>query len=271
MSEEISVESLAKEKGWREDFTGEGAKTAAEYIRHSTVIEKKKSIMIEGQNKKIDAMNAKTSEMAEMMSDMQNKFNVTSEMQSKKHAADIEAKVSELEDLRNTAIDQADRTEVKKIDKQIKDVEAQKEVVKTASEKSKEQVYFENWWNDKKQWLSQGSEAEKEMNKAIALFRIDRTGDASKLVNVEEELKAAEEHLKKKYPDNFGLKPEEKPPGGAVGEGNASSGTVVKELTVGKLEPEELREYNEYKRIMGKNFNPKAMLKNFSNMREARS
>lgn len=263
--EETTIESLAIEQGWRPDFEGEGAKTAAEYIRHSTTIDKKKSITIEGQNNKID-------ELSNAMSKMQETFNATVEQQNSRHAAELESKMAKLEEQKETAIDEADGAEVKRIEKKMAAVESQKkETVKSTPQVTKEQKIFEDWHADKAGWLTKGSTAEKEMMKAISNYRIDRGYPADKIVDVNEELSAATEALKKKYPANFGIKPEEKPPGGSVGEGGTKSGSVTKELKVSDLTPEESKEYKTYERLMGKNFNSKTMLKNIANMQAARS
>lgn len=270
---EATVNNIAESMGWQKNFSGEGAKTAEEFIKHGANIVKKQSGTIKEQTDRIKELKTETSKITSMMSDMQTKFNETVDRQNKKHEAELERKMENLNEQRDIAIDEADRTEVKRIDKQIKDVETQKAKAdnSTDSNVTKEQEYFNKWYVDKKAWLTPGSPAEKEMNKAIALFRIEESGNANTIVDVEKELKAAEEHLKAKYPENFGLKPDEKPPGGAVGEGKSNVKAAGKDLTLKNLEPEEMREYKEYERIMGKNFNPKAMLKNFAHMRESRS
>ena len=265
---EITIESLAQEAGWRPDFEGEGAKTAAEFLRHGQTINKKQTGTIKGQNDKIEELKTATSKMSEMMADMQKSFNKTVETQTAQHNAELDRQRQELEDKRNDAIDEADRSEVNRIDKQIKDIDSQKKEVETAQKDvtSEAEKYAKKWENENA-WLRTDTKASKEFWKAISAYRIDAGGIPDTLEGVKAETKAAEEHLKKLFPEKYGLQPEETPPGGAVGEGKSNTPASKTKLSVKDLTSDETREYNDYKRIMGKNFNSETMLKNINNMR----
>ncbi len=270
MSEEKqTVEGIASEIGWKEDFDVDGAKTAEEYILHSATINKKQSGTIRGQNDRLEELKNSNNKITSMMAGMQEKFNTVTEQQRVKHESDLDAQKESLILSRDKAIDEADRDEVNSIDKKIASVDKQKQAnVAPSKEKANpDQEYFDKWAADKLEWLVEGSREHKEMLKSINNYRIDSNGK----VDVVEELKLAEDRLKKKFPARFGLDPEELPPGGDVGEGKASKTKATKELDIKSLDATERQEYKEYERIMGKNFNSKAMLKNFANMRAARS
>lgn len=265
---EITIESLAQEAGWRPDFEGEGAKTAAEFLRHGQTINKKQTGTIKGQNDKIEELKTATSKMSEMMADMQTSFNKTVETQTAQHNAELDRQRQELEEKRNNAIDEADRSEVNKIDKQIKDIDSQKKEAETTQSNvtSEAEKYAKKWENDNA-WLRTDTKASKEFWKAVSAHRIDVGGVPDTLEGVKAETQAAEEHLKKLFPEQYGLKPEEEPPGGAVGEGNTKTPEAKTKLSVKDLTAEEKSEYDDYKRHMGKNFNSETMLKNINNLR----
>ncbi len=267
MSEEQAHDSLtelAVEMGYNPEFEGEGKKTPKEFIQHGAKIQKNQSEKIKDLLGRVDGM---TGEFEKM----QTTFNNSLSAQQKKHQADLERQRTELDARIETAVDEADTVEFKRLDKERKelDKQAQDIVPDTNNDseinQSEAQKYFNKWYSDK-QWIKPGSDAEKEMNKAIALFRIDKGGRADILIDAESELAAAEKHLKEKFPDRFGLKPVESPPAGP-GEGKSKGGSG-NALKVSDLTADEKRSLTKWKSLLRDRYNEKQMLENIRHARQ---
>lgn len=257
------ITELAVEMGFNPDYDGENKKTAAEFIKHGAKIQR-------SQSEKIKDLIDQSAEMRSDFVKMQETFDKSLTAQQEQARKNLELQRAELEAKRYQAVDEADTEEFKRIDKQIRDIDKQASDIKPSEKVPKEQEIFNDWWSDKKAWLKQGSAAEKEMMKAITNFRIDNGGNATKVLDVNKELAAAEEHLKKLYPENFGLKPEEKPGGASVGEGKPkSTGTGEPKLKKSELTSDEKKQFETMKKYLGKHFDEAKTLTNFAYARKA--
>lgn len=262
MSEQQNIEEkqtdpimdLALSIGFNPDFDGENKRTAEEFLKHGVKVQRDQS--------------SKIKEMAGKFDDLNKTFRANMQMQEDKHKSDLIKQRESIEAKIEVAVDEADGNEFKKLNKELKDVDTEVAGLGKTETKNEMREKFEEWHSDKAGWLTQGSVAEKEMTKAIALFRIDRSGQSAKMVNINGELAAAEKHLKEKFPAEFGLKPAESAPGGSVGEGKQSGGkeTAVK---VSDLNTDELSHFKTMKRLLGKKWDEKQELENITLGRKA--
>lgn len=265
MSDQITdpVMSLAVDMGYNPDFDGENKKTPEEFIKHGAKIQRNQSEKIKDL---IDSQEGMRNDFVQM----QETFNKSLTAQQEQSKREYEGRIADLETRREQAVDEADVDEFKKVDKELQNINKKMSDIKPSDNITKEQKVFNDWWSDKQSWLTPGSDAEREMNKAIASFRIDNGLRADQLLDVNKELDAAEKHLKKVYPDKFGLKPNESPGGATVGEGKTNP-TDVQGLILKKSEltSEEKKQLDVAKKYLGKSYDEKKMLTNLAYARKA--
>jgi hypothetical protein len=258
------VLKIAEDMGYNSEYSGYDKKTPEEFIKHGVTIQRKQSGTIKDLLSRMDGM---TGEFQKM----QSTFETTISKQQEKYKADLERQKEELQIKIEAAVDDRDTEGFKKLNKELKAVESEANSIQAkpdVTDMTKEQQYFADWKQNGFSFIDNDPVAQKEMNKALALFRIDNAGNATTVLNVKDELNAVAEHLKKVFPDKFNLKKEELPPGGGVGEGKHKGGSKTA-LTIKDLDSTELRTYKKWQGLLGKSFNSETCLKNIKLAREA--
>lgn len=256
MESENKVLELAKEMGYNPDYDGEDKKTPEDFIRHGNTIVKKQSGKIKDLVNTVDGMSKE-------FSNMQKTFLQTTEANEKKYKADLERQKAELEAKLDIAVDEADRDQVNVIRKELSEIERQE--LKPKEEVNVDQAYFEKWRKDKA-WIEGDIKAQAAFRKA----QIDVEVEHGKGRGAEFELTEIDKILKKKYPEKYGLKPEEKPPAGGINEGGKSAKENSKDVKLSTLNAEEKGLYNSMKKAAGKKFNEESTLKAIGAMRAAK-
>ena len=255
MSEEVLA--IAKEMGYKEDFEGEGKKTPAEFIKHSSKIIKNQSGKLKDVIDKMDGMSG-------VITEMQKTFNSTIETTKAQHKADLEKQKNALEGKLVEAVNESDVDEVQKIRKEMSDIDKKVNAEPKKEEVSGDQAYF-NEWSKEKRWI----ESDK---KAIAAFKIAQIkviSEHGEGRGAEFELKEIDKILKEEYPEKYGLKPKEKPPAGDLGSGDGKNSVSTKVLKMSDLTAGEKTFVDKLKRLQGSNFNEKLTLASVKNTREA--
>jgi len=250
------VLELAKEMGYKEDFEGDGKKTPAEFIKHSSTI-------IKNQSGKIKDVLNKVTDLSGVINGMQKTFNTTIETNREQHKADLEKQKQDLENKLDTAVNESDVGEVKKIRKEISEID--KKVVTTPKEEiSDDQAYF-NKWSEGKRWI----ESDKKSIAAFKIAQIKVVAQHGEGRGAEFELKEIDKLLKEEYPEKYGLKPKEDAPAGDVGSGDGKNSVSTKVLKMSDLTADEKGFVDRLKRLQGNNFNEKVTLASVKNTRAA--
>lgn len=254
------VTALAVEMGFDPEYDGENKKTAEEFIRHGAKIQR-------SQSEKIKDLLGRVDGIATEFNKMQDNFNQTLTAQQEKHRQDLERQREDIESQMMTAVDEADTDRFKRLQKDLKDIDNQASKIVPKQNTNSAQEAFNKWIADKT-WIKDGTPEAKELMKAVTAWRIDNGHPTDKIVDPEKELAYAEQHLKKLYPEKFGLKPKEDPGGATVGEGK-NKGGAERSLKLSELSDSERKEYDKWKRIIGKSFNGEQFLKNIALARKA--
>ena len=252
------VLELAKEMGYKEDFEGDGKKTPEEFIKHSSTI-------IKNQSGKLKDVLGKIEGMSSVITDMQKTFNSTIETNRAQHKAELEKQKRDLETKLDTAVDEADRGEVKRIREELKEIDKKSEAPK-AEEINVDQAYFNKWRSDKT-WI----DSDKKAQAAFRIAQIEVRTEKGDNISAEVELTEIDKILKDKYPEKYGLKAKEEPPAGYVGSGEGKNSIATKVLKMTDLTVDEKSFVDRLKRLQGNKFNEAVTLTSVKNTRDAAS
>lgn len=257
------VLEIAKEMGYDPEYNGDDKKTPEEFIKYGAKIQRNQSQKIKDLLNRMDSMSSEFEKMNRT-------FSETLTAQQEKHKVELERQKTEIEAKMERAVDEADTAEFKRLQSQMKTLEKQERDIKPVATKSSDELIFEKWKADGRSFLDTDVEAAKEFQIALAEIRIKKNGRADLPLPVNEELDHIDSHLKKVYPERFGLKKEEKPPAGGPGEGKAKGDKAETKLTYKQLSETEKQQYDSWMRSLGKGFNPETLLNSFSLARKAR-
>lgn len=260
MSEKIL--ELAKGMGYDPDYEGEDKKTPEEYIKYGASIQRR-------QSNKIKDLAGIVEDMKGEFKRLNTTFESTLTAQQEKHKSDLEKQRKEIEARMEVAVDEADREEFLRLKSRLADVNKEESSIKPAPAINKDQEFFNSWISGK-EWINTDATAGREFQRAIANYRIDNGGRPDVVMSVQKELEAAENHLKEKFPERFGIKPKEEPPAGGPGEGKNKKSVTDKKITYDQLSGVEKQRYDKLKKIMGKDFSEENTLRNIKLSRESK-
>lgn len=212
------VEELAMEIGWNPDFQGENVVDAASYIRRSREIQGKQTELIKD-------LRRETADNTRALKSVRAHFERVNAVETTRLQRQIESLQAE----RDQAIDDADKTKVHELDKQIKETEALKaQPVETSTSESVNPDY-EDWHKDNP-WYLQDQE--------MTLYADGLLEDPKfRKLPAKRLYKAIEKTVKEMFPDKF-----EKTGGTAGGaNGGANEGANGQQRLKGAPGPEGVR------------------------------
>lgn len=226
--EYTDVERVAMDIGWNPDFEGENAKTAEEFIKASRDITDAYRKQIKNSSEKISLLEKGFLDFKEILS---------AEHEAKQKA--MEAKIEELNRMREKALDEEDVPEVRKIESQIRTESAA--LAKTirrgeAESKQTKNPDFDEW-NKKNPWYGTNDEmtayAEAQFENDLSL-----RGLSAKRVYAKIEARVREE-----FPEEF--ESEKKPQKKTAVESGGSGPRRSSKITYSDLDAETRRTVDE--------------------------
>lgn len=211
------VEKVAMEIGWNPDFEGEGAKTAAEYIKASRDITDAYRKQNKSVNKMLGDANDKISRLEEGFLNF--KEMMQAETEAKLKAS--EEKIKSLQQQRERALDEEDVPAVRKIESEIRAESAAIAKTQKQGEKEEKQTNPEfPAWLEKNQWYG--------TNREMTLYAEAQlqTNPSLKGLSAKRVYAKIEKLVKEEFPEEFeNEKPEKK---NAVESGGGGGRTSAK-------------------------------------------